>query len=66
MHAIFDHGSPPPCPAPFNLAAYVLGHASTLSGKISLSVIAPDSAEPWIVGASPRSKWLVKAGITAA
>jgi acyl-coenzyme A synthetase/AMP-(fatty) acid ligase len=50
MHAIFDHGSPPPCPAPFNLAAYVLGHASTLSGKISLSVIAPDSAEPWSYG----------------
>ena len=50
MHAIFDHGPPPPCPAPFNLAAYVLERASTLGGKIALAVIDPDSAEHWSYG----------------
>jgi acyl-coenzyme A synthetase/AMP-(fatty) acid ligase len=50
MHAIFDHGPPPPCPAPFNLAAYVLGHASTHGDKIALSFITPDSAKQWSYG----------------
>ncbi|HUU67005.1 MAG TPA: class I adenylate-forming enzyme family protein [Methyloceanibacter sp.] len=47
MSAIFDHGPPPPCPAPFNLAAYVLGRAQTLGGKTALSVVSPDGAEHW-------------------
>jgi len=47
MQAIFDQGPPPPCPAPFNLAAYVLGRAQELGGKTALVVMGPDGAEQW-------------------
>jgi len=47
MDAIFDQGPPPPCPAPFNLAAYVLGRAEELGDKIALVVVSPDGAEQW-------------------
>ncbi len=47
MSAIFDQGPPPPCPAPFNLGAYVLGRAKELGSKIALSVVTPDAAEDW-------------------
>jgi len=47
MHAIFDQGPPPPCPAPFNLAAYVLGRARELASKTALAVISPSGAECW-------------------
>src|SRR5680860_117842 len=47
MQAIFDQGPPPPCPAPFNLAAYVLGRAKELGGKTALVVMSPDGAEQW-------------------
>jgi len=47
MHAIFDQGPPPPCPAPFNLAAYVLGRAQELGSKTALAVISPSGAECW-------------------
>lgn len=47
MEAIFDHGPPPPCPAPFNLAAYVLSRARALRGKTSLAVISPEGADEW-------------------
>ncbi len=38
MTALYDTGPPPPCPAPFNLAAYVLGRAAELDQKIALVV----------------------------
>jgi len=47
MHAIFDQGPPPPCPAPLNLAAYVLGRAQELGSKTALAVISPSGAECW-------------------
>jgi hypothetical protein len=47
MQAIFDQGSPPPCPAPFNLAAYVLHRAQQLATKTALAVIREDGAECW-------------------
>jgi acyl-coenzyme A synthetase/AMP-(fatty) acid ligase len=47
MQAIFDQGPPPPCPAPFNLAAYVLGRAQELGSKTALAVISPEGAEYW-------------------
>ncbi len=47
MQAIFDQGPPPPCPAHFNLAAYVLGRAEELGGKTALVVMSPDGAEQW-------------------
>lgn len=51
MDAIFDQGPPPPCPEPFNLAAYVLYRAGDLSEKTALSVVSPDGAETWSYGA---------------
>jgi acyl-coenzyme A synthetase/AMP-(fatty) acid ligase len=47
MSAIFDQGPPPPCPAPFNLAAYVLGRAQELGSKTALAVLAPSGVERW-------------------
>ncbi len=47
MDAIFDQGAPPPCPAPFNLAAYVLTHAQDLSEKTALSVVSPGDSDHW-------------------
>ncbi|MDJ0511910.1 MAG: class I adenylate-forming enzyme family protein [Methyloceanibacter sp.] len=51
MEAVFDHGRPPPCPAPFNLAAYVLSRASELGDKIALSVVSQRVEEAWSYGA---------------
>ncbi len=36
--AIFDAGPPPPCPAPFNMAAYVLGHAMDQPDQTALII----------------------------
>ena len=47
MKAIFDEGPPPPCPAPFNLAAHVLGRASEQPEKVALSVVGPSSSTDW-------------------
>lgn len=40
-----------PCPAPFNLAAHVLRHATRLSDKTALSIVGPDTTEDWSYGA---------------
>lgn len=47
MQAIFDQGPPSPCPAPFNLAATVLGRAQELGGKTALATVSPQGAETW-------------------
>ncbi|MBN2907238.1 MAG: acyl--CoA ligase [Rhodobacteraceae bacterium] len=47
MQALFDEGAPPPCPSPFNLAAYVLGAAAQTPDKVALAIIGPHGAERW-------------------
>jgi acyl-coenzyme A synthetase/AMP-(fatty) acid ligase len=47
MPALFDQGLPPACPAPFNLAAYVLSQAERRADKTALSIIGPHGAEDW-------------------
>lgn len=47
MLSVFDEGPPPPCPTPFNMAAFVLRHADRLAGKTALSVLSPDHAQDW-------------------
>ncbi|WP_372572779.1 class I adenylate-forming enzyme family protein [Ruegeria jejuensis] len=47
MLAIFDQGPPPPCPTPFNLAAFVMRHAQALPDKVALSVL---GAQDWTYG----------------
>jgi acyl-coenzyme A synthetase/AMP-(fatty) acid ligase len=45
--SLFDQGPPPPCPQPFNMAAYVLSHASDLAEKPALEVLVRDSNSVW-------------------
>ena len=40
-------GPPPACPAPFNLAAYVLAPATTSPERIALLLVGPSGAERW-------------------
>ncbi len=47
MQSIDDRGPPPPCPAPFNLAAHVLAPAAETPDKIALAVLGPSRAERW-------------------
>ncbi len=47
MLSIFDQGPPPPCPAPFNLAAHVLRNADQLSEKTALSVLRKEGVDDW-------------------
>ncbi len=47
MLSVFDQGPPPPCPAPFNMAAHVLRHAFTLADKTALSILRDGDAEDW-------------------
>lgn len=47
MEAIFDDGAPPPCPAPFNLADYVLSGGAATPEKIALQIVRPTGAERW-------------------
>ncbi|MGE4327678.1 MAG: class I adenylate-forming enzyme family protein [Pseudodonghicola sp.] len=47
MLSIFDQGPPPPCPAPFNLAAHVLRQAEAMPEKIALSVLRLGGSEDW-------------------
>lgn len=48
--SLFDAGPHPACPAPFNMAAHVLGHAGRLSEKIALQIVRPQGAERWSYG----------------
>ena len=47
MDAIFDQGPRAPCPAPFNMAGYVLAQADAHSDKIALSVVSANAREDW-------------------
>lgn len=47
MLSIYDQGPPPPCPAPFNLAAHVLRNAEELPDKTALSVLRKDGVGDW-------------------
>lgn len=51
MLSVFDHGAPAPCPAPFNLAAHVLGRAQDLPDKRALSVLVQGATDHWTYGA---------------
>ncbi|SDW39189.1 Acyl-CoA synthetase (AMP-forming)/AMP-acid ligase II [Litoreibacter albidus] len=44
MQSVFDHGPPPPCPSPFNMAAYVLSYAPSLGNKPALEVVGGDAS----------------------
>ena len=50
MLSVADHGPPPPCPEPFNLAAHVLAQAAATPERIALHLLRPDGAERWSYG----------------
>lgn len=50
MLSISDTPASPPCPAPFNLAAYVLDGSGAADDKIALAVLALSGAERWSFG----------------
>lgn len=47
MLSIFDQGPPPPCPARFNMAAYVLAKATLTPNKPALVILHPEGPENW-------------------
>ncbi len=47
MLSLSDGGAPPPCPAPFNLAGYVLSRAGERADRIALAVVGLSGAERW-------------------
>ena len=51
MLSVFDQGPPPPCPAPFNMAAHVLTHARDLPDKTALAILGAKAAETWTFAA---------------
>ncbi|MEM6726957.1 MAG: class I adenylate-forming enzyme family protein [Pseudomonadota bacterium] len=55
-----------PCPAPFNLAAYVLAHAERTPDKIALSILSNGRSERWSYGRLAASVRAVGHGLLAA
>ncbi|WP_101066456.1 class I adenylate-forming enzyme family protein [Roseovarius salinarum] len=47
MQSVFDQGPPPPCPAPFNLARYVLEAGQAAPDKVALAILGLTGAERW-------------------
>ena len=47
MLSLIETARPDPCPAPFNLAAYVLGQADAMPDKIALQILRTTGAERW-------------------
>ncbi|TMV13041.1 class I adenylate-forming enzyme family protein [Arenibacterium halophilum] len=50
MVSIFDQGPPPPCPAPFNMAAHVLARGRATPDKPALQVLSETGAQTWSHG----------------
>ncbi|MGB8621851.1 MAG: class I adenylate-forming enzyme family protein [Paracoccaceae bacterium] len=65
MQSLFDDQAPAPCPAPFNLAAYVLRRAADLPDKIALAVVTPERAERWSFARLERAVRGVAGGLSA-
>ncbi|SLN60297.1 Long-chain-fatty-acid--CoA ligase FadD13 [Roseisalinus antarcticus] len=55
----------PPCPAPFNLARYVLAAGAATPDKIALAVLGPSRAERWSYGRLTGAVRGVAAGLLA-
>lgn len=50
MTSEFFEGPPPPCPTPFNMAAYALAKGETTPDKVALAVLGLSGAERWSFG----------------
>ena len=63
MHALIDSGPCDPCPAPFNLAAYVLAAGQQTPDKIALQIVGLTGAERWSYDALTRAVRGIGAGL---
>lgn len=63
--SVVDPGPYPPCPAPFNLAAYVLEHEARFADKPALEIVARDHHEVWRYKELQRAVYGAAAGLTA-
>ena len=50
MLSVIDNGAPAPCPAPFNLAEYVLAAGRATPDRIALVILRAGGAERWSYG----------------
>jgi len=66
--SLFDLGPPPPCPARFNMAAWVLRRAGDRPGKVALRVLGPGAQvrESWTYAAVDHAIRATAAGLRAA
>jgi len=65
MRSLVETAPPPPCPAPFNLAAHVLAQAAVTPDRIALQLVRPDGAERWSFGRLEAAVRGVGAGLLA-
>lgn len=63
--SVVDPGPYPPCPAPFNLAAYVLEHEPRLADKPALEIVSRDQHQTWTYREMRRAVFGAAAGLTA-
>ena len=60
MHALIDTGPFQPCPAPFNLAAYVLAAGQATPDKIALQIVGLTAADDVLYLADPHARSLFR------
>ncbi len=65
MLSVVDTGPPPPCPAPFNLAAHVLAPAGRLGEKTALAIVSPSGVERWSYARLDRAVMGAAGGLAA-
>lgn len=66
MLSLSDGGAPPPCPAPFNIAGYVLPRDPDRTDRIALAVVGLSGAERWSHGRLRAAVTGTAAGLRAA
>jgi acyl-coenzyme A synthetase/AMP-(fatty) acid ligase len=66
--SVFDEGPPPPCPAPFNMAAHTLAAAEARASHVALEVLSGpgEVAERWTYGALRDAVLRTAGGLAAA
>ncbi|GAB4260744.1 MAG: long-chain fatty acid--CoA ligase [Pararhodobacter sp.] len=66
MHALIDTGPFAPCPAPFNMARYVLAAGKETPDKSALQILGLTGAERWSYAAMTRAVRGIGSGFLAA
>lgn len=61
--SLFDEGPPPPCPASFNMAGYVLAMAQDTPDKVALEVLTADHSTSWTYAELARAVFGTAGGL---